>query len=346
MQALNAVRDYRLECKARDEQAKKADRRTDLEGALEQRVQRDAAYASAMLNFDSAAVDLVGAATNLRLNAASDDEALDALDKWLQDQRHLADLQASANLEAGKLEQLLDGATIEEIEAEADARSQAAPSRPEQIDGDQLTELDDARQAKAIADGDVQESQRAIKDLTKMSKPISAAIERETRLSNELANLQELDRCLELAETHLKVAKERAHADIAPALADTMRPWVPQVTSGRYVDIIVDPESLKLQAFDAQGRSADADVLSQGTTEQFFLLLRIALAMHLSRADETVPLVLDDVTVQADPERTRAILELLHELSTERQIVVFTQEPEVIQWATENQAAEAVNRMV
>jgi DNA repair exonuclease SbcCD ATPase subunit len=344
--ALDAVRDYRLECKARDEQAKKAERKPDLEGVLEQRVQRDAEYATALKNFDSAAADLVGAATNLRLNAESDAEALDALDKWLHDQRRFADLQASANLEAGKLAQLLDGATIEEIEAEADARSQTAPSRPEQIDGDKLAELDEVRQSKADADGDVQESQRAIKDLTQVSKPIAAAIERETRLSDELANLKELDRCLELAETHLKVAKERAHADIAPALADTMRPWVSRVTSGRYVDITVDPEALKLQAFDVQGRSADADVLSQGTTEQFFLLLRIALAMHLSRVDETVPLVLDDVTVQSDPERTRAILELLHELSTERQVVLFTQEPEVVQWATENLPAKAVISLI
>jgi uncharacterized protein YhaN len=133
-----------------------------------------------------------------------------------------------------------------------------------------------------------------------------------------------------------------AHADIAPALADTMRPWVPRVTAGRYVDITVEPDSLKLKAFDAAGRSADADVLSQGTTEQFFLLLRIALAMHLSKSDETVPLVLDDVTVQSDPARTRAILELLHRLSTERQVVMFTQEPAVVQWATEKLAAKAV----
>ncbi len=340
--AMNAARDYRLECKARDEQAKKAERRPDLEGVLEQRVQREAEYASALKNFGSAAVNLVGAATSLRINAASEGAALDALEKWLQEQRRLADLQAGANLLVGKLEQLLNGETIEDIEAEAETRRQVAQSPPGQIDSDQLAKLDDARQAKASADGDVQESQRAIKDLTQASRPIAAAIEREMLLANELANLEELDRCLELAESHLKVAKDRAHADIAPALADTMRPWIPRVTSGRYVDLTVDPDSLKLQAFDALGRSADADVLSQGTTEQFFLLLRIALAMHLSKADETVPLVLDDVTVQADPERTRAILELLHELSAERQIVLFSQEPEVVQWATQSLAAEAV----
>ena len=254
----------------------------------------------------------------------------------------MADLQAGANLEVGKLEQLLDGATIDELEAEAEARGQAAPPRPGQIDADQLAELEDARQAKAGADGDVQESRRAIQDLLSAAKPIAAAIEREARLSNDLDHVKELDQYLTLAETHLQVAKERAHADIAPALADTIRPWISHVTCGRYVDVKVEPDSLKLRAFDAVGRTADADVLSHGTTEQLFLLLRIALAMHLSKADETVPLVLDDVTVQSDPERTRAILELLHRLSTERQIVLFTQEPEVVQWASEKLAAKAV----
>ncbi len=344
VRASNTMADYRQTCKARDEQANQAERKPDLQVALEQRVQRDAEYASALRNYDSAATDLVGAAVGLGRDSVSDDDALAMLDEWLRAQRRLADVQAGANLEVGKLEQLLDGATIEQLEAEADARSQAAPTRPEQIDADQLAELDDARQAKAAADGDVQESQRAIKDLLAGAKPIAAAVEREARLTKDVDNLEQLDRCLALAEEHLQVARERAHADIAPALAGTMRPWVPRVTAGRYVDITVEPDSLKLKAFDAAGRSADADVLSQGTTEQFFLLLRIALAMHLSKADETVPLVLDDVTVQSDPERTRAILELLHGLSTERQIILFTQEPEVAQWATEKSGREGCHQ--
>lgn len=41
--------------------------------------------------------------------------------------------------------------------------------------------------------------------------------------------------------------------------------------------------------------------------------------------------MLDDVTVQSDPGRTRGILQLLQRLSAERQIILFTQEPEVVQ---------------
>lgn len=340
--ASQAVSEYKAECKQRDAQAKQAERMPDLLVALEQRNQRDSEYLAAARAYDLIGTQLMEAAAGLGREVPTEDEALEALDDWLSEQRALADAQADANLDIGKLEQLLGGATIEELETEAETRRLAAPPRPVQFDASQLSKLDEARQAKANADGDVQESRRAIKDLLAAAKPVVAAVEHEMRVSEDLANVQRLDRYLTLAEKHLQVARERAHADIAPALAHTMRPWVPRVTAGRYVDITVDPEDLNLYAYDSGGRRAQGDVLSHGTTEQLFLLLRIALATHLSKSEESVPFVLDDVTVQADPERTRAILELLHELSAEHQIVLFSQEPEVVQWANENLSPEAV----
>lgn len=340
--AYNAVRDYKEECKVRHAQAKQAERLPDLVVALEQRNQRDAAYVEAVRAYDAVGAELVAAAVSLGHGTPSEDDALEALDSWLSEQRALAEAHADANLDVGKLEQLLDGTTVEELESNAEALRLAAPPRPVQFDADRLSRLDDARRAKASADSDVQESRRAIKDLLAAAKPVAAAVEQEMRVAEELANVQRLDRYLALAETHLQVAKERAHADIAPTLEDTMRPWVPPVTGGRYVDVTVDPEDLNLFAYDSTGRKSEADVLSHGTTEQLFLLLRIALATHLSKLEESVPFVLDDVTVQADPERTRAILGLLHELSGHHQIVLFTQEPEVVQWANENLAPNAV----
>jgi uncharacterized protein YhaN len=64
-----------------------------------------------------------------------------------------------------------------------------------------------------------------------------------------------------------------------------------------------------------------------------YLLLRVALARHLTTAGVTCPLLLDDVTVQADSKRTTAILDLLHELSQDQQIIVFGQQQEVADWA-------------
>ena len=73
-----------------------------------------------------------------------------------------------------------------------------------------------------------------------------------------------------------------------------------------------------------------------GTTEQVYLLLRVALADHLTRGHDTCPLQLDDVTVHADAARTRKILDLLLKVADTRQVVVFTQEGQVASWAREH----------
>jgi exonuclease SbcC len=57
------------------------------------------------------------------------------------------------------------------------------------------------------------------------------------------------------------------------------------------------------------------------------------MAAHLTGNGEVCPLILDDVAVHADSRRTTAMLELLHELSRERQVILFSQEEEVLAWA-------------
>jgi uncharacterized protein YhaN len=79
----------------------------------------------------------------------------------------------------------------------------------------------------------------------------------------------------------------------------------------------------------------ESELLSFGTAEQVYLLLRLALVEHLTAGHDTCPLLLDDVTVHADRQRTQAILELLLAVSAERQVVLFTQEDQVAQWARE-----------
>jgi DNA repair protein SbcC/Rad50 len=128
-------------------------------------------------------------------------------------------------------------------------------------------------------------------------------------------------------------AQEKVHADIAPVLNETIRPWVPRITRGRYDDIRVNPATLEIEAHEAGGQFRAATVLSHGTTEQLFLLLRLALAQRLTTTNERAPIVLDDITVQSDADRTLAALDLLHDLSAEHQVVLFSQEDEVLRWA-------------
>lgn len=64
-----------------------------------------------------------------------------------------------------------------------------------------------------------------------------------------------------------------------------------------------------------------------------YLALRVALAEVLSTGRERCPLLLDDSTVHADSDRKAAILECLHEVAKERQVILFSQEQQVLEWA-------------
>ena len=126
----------------------------------------------------------------------------------------------------------------------------------------------------------------------------------------------------------------RVHRSIAPALREALNKWLRRVTNGRYTESVVDPKTLEVKVRAAGGNWRDADLLSRGTAEQVYLLLRIALVEHLTRPSrEVCPLILDDVMVQSDETRKTALLELLHEVSAERQVILFTMEPSVADWA-------------
>ncbi|HEY8766201.1 MAG TPA: hypothetical protein VIP09_02885 [Dehalococcoidia bacterium] len=60
------------------------------------------------------------------------------------------------------------------------------------------------------------------------------------------------------------------------------------------------------------------------------------MAEYLTRRPEKAPLLLDDVTVQADVERKEAMLTVLKAISAERQVVLFSQELDVYEWAKRN----------
>ncbi len=145
-----------------------------------------------------------------------------------------------------------------------------------------------------------------------------------------------MDRVLDTAGLYLKRAQDRTHRAVAPILNEALSKRLPNVTSGRYTTARVDPETLRVQVSGDGEHWRDAARLSHGTAEQVYLLLRIAMAERIAHNGEVCPLLLDDVTVQSDRHRTLAILEALHVLSEERQVVLFSQEQGVLEWAQSN----------
>jgi uncharacterized protein YhaN len=163
--------------------------------------------------------------------------------------------------------------------------------------------------------------------------PVVEAEERSLAASSELDEIRDLDRILGLTHEFLSRAQDRVNREIAPRLGAAIGADLALVTAGRYVEAIVDPQNLGVQVRGAGGPLRDASGLSHGTAEQVYLLLRVALAEHLVKPGESCPLLLDDVTVHADAERTGQILELLLAVAERHQVVLFSQERQVRDWA-------------
>ena len=202
--------------------------------------------------------------------------------------------------------------------------------------GDPAAHLDELRQRASAAGEAAASVEGALRERAKDLTSVSEAEEAEESVREQLRWLQSLDGILATTQRFLSEAQVRVQRDLAPILAANLAEWLPTITGGRYIDAIIDIETLEVQVCGKDRRWRSAKRLSQGTAEQVYLLLRAALARHLTTGKETCPLLLDDVTVQADATRTIAILGLLHELSKEQQVIVFAQERSVAEWAEAN----------
>ena len=110
-----------------------------------------------------------------------------------------------------------------------------------------------------------------------------------------------------------------------PATIRRAGEYLSQLTVGRYPSLSVDCEERSLFAVDADGEPWPIPKLSTGTREQVFLAVRLAIADEFSADGGQLPLVLDDVLVNFDQDRTAAALETLAGASDDgQQIVLFT----------------------
>jgi DNA repair exonuclease SbcCD ATPase subunit len=340
-----AATEYRQACDRRTGQAQQASRRADLAAQLEARQQQERRADTDRQEREAAATLVAAAATACRLPTGPAETAAAGLEKWLAQRSETTAAADKARRQAADLEALLNGRSPDELThdeenarrraAELAARADpallaaAAPATATEQLPELRQEASDASVAAADAAGDLRRYAASVPSVAEAEEALAAA-------EGELGRVKRLQETLSLTRRFLASAQDQVHRDIAPVLATTLRQWLPGITGGRYTDVIVDPATLQVQVCGKSRRWRQAERLSYGTADQIYLLLRIALADHLTKGHDTCPLILDDVTVHADSERTQAILTLLLQISDERQVILFTQEDQVADWAREH----------
>ncbi len=336
---------YVRSCEERNLLATHASRRPSLEAQLAAAQSEEASVQHARRLRKDADAAVRDAATQCGMAGAGDRDADDlvaALEGWLEQRTERVRIAEAAQREWQELQGLLDGHTLEQLEAQRDRANAYAGELATDIEADQVaemrrrpnldTELRTARVAAQTALGDESRADGEIHTLGADLPNVAEAEEALTAAIERLASVRRLDRTLELTANFLQQAQDEVHHNIAVILAEPLRERLPHITGDRYVDVLVDPRSLEVKVRTGAGVLREAALLSHGTSEQIYLLLRVALAEHLTNG-ETCPLLLDDVTTQTDPARTPAVLALLHEISATHQVILFSQEEDVRAWA-------------
>ncbi|MGB5835190.1 MAG: AAA family ATPase [Thiohalocapsa sp.] len=83
------------------------------------------------------------------------------------------------------------------------------------------------------------------------------------------------------------------------------------------------------------------EAMSTGTRDQLFLALRLATLDHYVENSEPLPLIVDDILIQFDDERSRATLDTLADFSAKTQVILFTHHERVVEEARRLKGAAA-----
>ena len=110
-----------------------------------------------------------------------------------------------------------------------------------------------------------------------------------------------------------------------PAVVQRAADSFGRITDQRYAGLL--PDQGELHVLLPSGIRFDAGQLSRGATEQLYLAMRFGLALDYA-AQTPLPLILDDVLVNADPERRERLAAELALVSEQIQILLFTCHPE------------------
>lgn len=339
-----AFEEYERTCQSREAQAVRAANREALDQQLLDRETAEQAVREAQERRARAEEKVLAVLARCGLEVPGPEAASDCLWQWQNERTATLVRFDEATRDFAELSALLDGGTLEDLETKAsDYHRQAeelaaefSPVPEIALDENVIERIRGAERLAHDAAHAATGAETRARDRAREAPSVPEAEEALTSAQQELDRVMRLGGTLTLTLDFLRRAEERVHRDIAPLLAAGLRQWLSDVTQGRYTDARVDPGDLSVQVLGADNEWRDARHLSHGTAEQIYLLLRVVLAERLATTGETCPLILDDVLVQSDRLRKRALLDVMLSISRTRQVILFTQEEEVLTWAQEH----------
>ena len=205
-----------------------------------------------------------------------------------------------------------------------DIRAMAKPARkPAFEDTLNCTEVETARLISEYTarQGQLREQQGKIRgamntlgDDQTLQKQIDA-------LRQRITALEETAAALDLAQQTLAAATEQLQRRFAPRITERAKELFARLTDGRYDRLNLTRELAVDTAAAGELTLHSAQWRSEGTVDQLYIALRLAVAEELT---PEAPLVLDDALVRFDDRRLENALAVLEASAEFRQVILFT----------------------
>lgn len=190
------------------------------------------------------------------------------------------------------------------------------PARPLEADRALLTqterELDARRQQRSRALGTIQ----ALGDMTALEEQTAA-------LRRQIGDEEERYAALTAAMDALAAANAQLQQRFAPAVSALAGEILSKLTAGRY-DSLTFTRSFEALAGMEGGTGKSAVLLSQGTADQSYLALRLAICLLALPDTDSAPILLDDALVTFDDQRLSLALGVLYDFAQSRQVLLLT----------------------
>ncbi len=145
---------------------------------------------------------------------------------------------------------------------------------------------------------------------------------------------------LTLARNLLAEARKKFERETQPGVIRHAERFFTKITEGRYRSVYAPLGEQTIRVTDANGGAKLPSQLSRGAREQLFLSLRFGLIRELAEQAEPLPVVVDEILVNFDPDRALRAAVAFMELSDTNQVLVFTCHPTVVE-LFRNAASEA-----
>ena len=136
-----------------------------------------------------------------------------------------------------------------------------------------------------------------------------------------LSRLKDTYAALEIAQQTAQEANRQLQRRFAPQISRHTREIFCRLTGGRYDRLTLDEELHLHTAAQEEDLLHNALWRSDGTADQLYFALRLAVAQALI---PDAPLILDDALVRFDDKRLKKAMEVLQEEASNKQVILFT----------------------